>query len=60
MKDISFEVKVHATSDRKKLKKGMKLYEYGVINIRSPELKAYVGKIVKIKVSVKEKNNKKK
>lgn len=53
MKDITFEVKVHATSDKKKLKEGTKVYEYGVINIRSPELKAFVGKVVK--VSVKEK-----
>lgn len=53
MKDITFEVKIHATSDKKKLKGGTKLYEYGVINIRSPDLKAYVGRIVKVKVSTK-------
>lgn len=52
MKDITFEVKVHATSDKKKLKEGTKVYEYGVINIRSPDLKAYVGKVVKVKISV--------
>jgi hypothetical protein len=45
-----YEVKVHSTKDKKKLKSGVKEYEYGTINIRDLKLKRYIGKIVKLKV----------
>ena len=51
MKTIaSFKVKIHKTTDTKKLKEGKKVYNYGAINIRAPQLAKYVGKIVKVKV----------
>lgn len=51
MKTIAtFTVKIHKTTDKKKLKDDTKTYEYGAINIRSPELAKYVGKMVKVKV----------
>jgi len=51
MKTIAtFTVKIHKTSDTKKLKEGKKVYNYGAINIRAPELAKYIGKIVSIKV----------
>lgn len=46
----TFKVKVHKTTDSKKLKEGNKTYEYGAINIRSPDLAKYVGKTVKVNV----------
>ena len=46
----SFKVKIHKTVDKKKLKEGKKTYEYGAINIRSPELAKYVDKTVKVKI----------
>jgi hypothetical protein len=46
-----YEVKVHSTKDRKKLKTGVKEYEYGTINIRDPKLKGVIGKIVRVKIS---------
>lgn len=50
-KELIFEVKVHKTTDKKKLAtKETKTYEYGAINIRSPELAQHVGKTVKVKV----------
>lgn len=48
----SFNVKIHKTTDKKKLKAGLKEYDYGAINIRAPELAKYVGKKVKIKVEL--------
>lgn len=39
----------------RKMESGKELYEYGIINLRSPDLKVYVVKIVKVKVSAKEK-----
>ena len=51
MKTIAtFKVKVHKTTDKKKLKEETKIYDYGAINIRSPELAKYVGKKVKVRV----------
>ena len=51
MKTIAtFTVKVHKTTDTKKLKESNKTYEYGAINIRSPDLVKYVGKTVKVRV----------
>lgn len=49
-KIAEYKVKVHSTKDKKKLKKGVKEYEYGTINIRSPKLKSYIGTIVKLTV----------
>ena len=46
----SFRVKIHKTTDTKKLKEGKKVYSYGAINIRAPELAKYVGRVVSIKV----------
>jgi hypothetical protein len=48
-----YEVKVHSTKDRKKLKSGVKEYEYGTINIRDPKLTHYIGKTVTVKVETK-------
>ncbi len=45
-----FTVKVHKTTDKKKVQGKSKIYEYGAINIRSPELAKYVGKCVKVRV----------
>jgi hypothetical protein len=45
-----YNVKVHSTKDKKKLKAGVKEYEYGTINIRDPKLKRYIGKKVKVKI----------
>lgn len=45
-----FEAVIYSTKDKKKLKEGSKTYEYGTINIRSPELVSYVGKTVKVTV----------
>lgn len=45
-----YKVKVHPTTDRKKLKTGLKEYEYGTVNIRDPQLKEYIGKTVKVKI----------
>ena len=51
MKTIAtFRVKIHKTTDKKKLIDSTKIYEYGAINIRSSELAKYIGKIVKVKV----------
>ncbi len=56
-KDLIFKVKIHKTTDKKKLATNeTKTYEYGAINIRSPELAKYVGKMAKIKVAI-EKND---
>jgi hypothetical protein len=49
-KIAEYEVKVHSTKDKKKLKEGMKEYEYGTINIRDPKLTDYIGDIVTVKV----------
>lgn len=49
-KIAEYEVKVHSTKDKKKLKSGQKEYEYGTINIRDNKLKRHIGKKVKIKV----------
>ena len=51
MKTIaSFKVKIHKTTDKKKLKEGNKTYTYGAINIRAPELAEFIGKVVKVRV----------
>jgi hypothetical protein len=52
MKIAEFEVKIHPTKDKKNLKGGPREYEYGTINIRAPILRAYVGKRVKVVISV--------
>jgi hypothetical protein len=46
----TFETRISATSDKKKLKEGSKTYTYGTISIRDPKLNEYVGKTVKVKV----------
>lgn len=44
-------VKVYATTDKKKLSDGTsKKYDYGAINLRSPELFQYIGQKVRIKI----------
>jgi hypothetical protein len=45
-----YEVKVHSTKDRKRLKSGIREYEYGTVNIRDPKLNEYIGKPVKVKI----------
>lgn len=49
-KIAEYTVKVHSTKDKKKLKSGVKEYEYGTINIRDPKLKRYIGKKVNVKI----------
>lgn len=49
-KIAEYEARVHSTKDKKKLKEGVKEYEYGTINIRSPKLKDHIGQIVKLTV----------
>jgi len=52
-KTYSFSVKIHKTTDKKKLATNeIKNYEYGTINIRSPELAKYIGKEAKVKIKV--------
>jgi hexokinase len=47
----SFVIKVNASTDSKKLSDGsIQKYEYGMVSIRTPELKEYIGKRVKIKI----------
>jgi hypothetical protein len=46
----TFETRISATSDKKPLKSGNKIYTYGTISIRDPKLNEYIGKIVKVKV----------
>lgn len=43
-------VKVYKTTDKKKVRGKSKSYNYGAINIRSPDLADYVGKVVKVRV----------
>ncbi len=51
-KDLIFKTKIHKTTDKKKLATNeTKTYEYGALNIRSPELAKHIGKTVKVKVS---------
>ena len=55
MKTIgTFEVRISATSDKKKLKDGSKIYTYGTISIRDPKLTEYIGRQVRIKVIIDE------
>ena len=47
----SFVVKVNASRDSKKLSDGKtQTYEYGMVSIRKPELKEYIGKKVIVKI----------
>lgn len=51
MKAIAIlKVKVYKTTDKKKVSGKSKSYEYGAINIRSPDLAKYVGKTVKVRI----------
>ena len=51
MKAIAIlKVKVYKTTDKKKVRGKSKSYNYGAINIRSPDLVDYVGKLVKVRV----------
>lgn len=60
-KIAEYEVKVHSTKDKKKLKEGVKEYEYGTINIRSPKLKSHIGETVKLTIeNINPKSKKKK
>ena len=60
MKTIgTFRVKVHSSTDKKKLKEGdIKSYEYGSVSLRNPKLTEYVGKEVFVKVIIKDKKSK--
>jgi hypothetical protein len=49
-KIAEYSVKVHSTKDKKKLKSGVKEYEYGTIIIRSPKLKNHIGTTVLLKI----------
>ena len=52
MKTIAvYEVTVSPTTFKKKLKDGIKKYEYGSISVKNPELAKYIGKKVKIRVT---------
>lgn len=51
MKAIAIlKVKVYKTTDKKKVRGKSKNYNYGAINIRSPDLANYVGKVVKVRI----------
>lgn len=51
MKAIAIlKVKVYKTADKKKVNGKSKQYNYGAINIRSPDLVDYVGKTVKVRI----------
>ncbi len=52
MKTIGvFKVKVHPSTDKKKLSDGnVKNYEYGSVSLRNPILTEYIGKEVVVKV----------
>ena len=52
-KSITLEAKVYSTTDKKKLKEKEQVYEYGALNLRSPRLKDFIGKEVKIKIETK-------
>lgn len=52
-KIVEFKTKVYSTTDKKKLKEGIKEYKYGTINIRDPKLTDCIGKTVIVKVVVK-------
>jgi hypothetical protein len=53
MKTIGiFKVKIHPTTDKKKLKAGKKAYTYGTISLRDPKLNEYIGKAVILKVQL--------
>ncbi len=43
-----YAVTIHSTSDKKKLKGGVREYRYGTINIRDPSLTPHIGKRVKV------------
>lgn len=48
---VTYKAKVYSTTDKKKLSNGSsKTYMYGAINLRTPQLKAFVGKKVIVKV----------
>ena len=49
-KIAEYKVKVHSTKDKKKLRSGLKEYEYGTINIRDPRLREHIGKTVKVTI----------
>ena len=51
-KTITFKGKISATSDKKKLKGGSKIYTYGTISIRDPKLTEYIGRHVQIKIII--------
>ncbi len=52
-KELIFKTKIHKTTDKKKLATNeTKTYEYGAINIRSPELAKHIGKKVKVKITL--------
>ena len=48
----TFETRISATSDKKKLKEGNRTYTYGTISIRDPKLNEYIGKTVKVKIEI--------
>ncbi len=55
----TFKVKIHKTTDKKKLATNeTKNYEYGTINIRSQELAKHIGKTVKVIVRTNNKSSK--
>jgi len=45
-----FEAVIYSTKDKKKLKEGNKIYEYGTISLRDPKLTEHIGEKVKIKI----------
>jgi len=45
-----FETVIYSTKDKKKLKDGSKIYEYGTISLRDPKLTKHIGEKVKVVV----------
>lgn len=52
-KELIFNAKIYKTTDKKKLSTNeTKNYDYGAINIRSPDLAKFIGKEVKVTIKI--------
>ncbi len=53
VKELVFEAKVYKTTDKKKLSTNeTKNYDYGAINIRSPDLAKFIGKRARVTIKI--------
>jgi len=52
-KELVFEAKIYKTTDKKTLSTNeTKNYDYGAINIRSPDLAKFIGNKVKVTIKI--------